>query len=143
MKYAKFEEKHGYINSARRIFERAVDFFGEENMDEKLLIAFAKFEEAQKEVRKYGLSCQISISTIVLKKYILLGLNIFSGFQHDRTRVIYKYALDKMPKETCQEIYKAYTVHEKKYGDRAGIEDVIVSKRKFQYEEVYILPFSK
>ncbi len=41
-----------------------------------------------------------------------------------------------MPKETCQEIYKAYTVHEKKYGDRAGIEDVIVSKRKFQYEEV-------
>ena len=51
MKYAKFEEKHGYINSARRIFERAVDFFGEENMDEKLLIAFAKFEEAQKEVQ--------------------------------------------------------------------------------------------
>ena len=51
MKYAKFEEKHGYINSARRIFERAVDFLGEENMDEKLLIAFAKFEEAQKEVQ--------------------------------------------------------------------------------------------
>ena len=46
-----------------------------------------------------------------------------------------------MPKETCQEIYKAYTVHEKKYGDRAGIEDVIVSKRKFQYEEVNILLF--
>lgn len=44
-----------------------------------------------------------------------------------------------MPKETCQEIYKAYTVHEKKYGDRAGIEDVIVSKRKFQYEEVCCL----
>ena len=25
---------------------------------------------------------------------------------------------------------------EKRYGDRGGIEDVIVSKRKFQYEEV-------
>ena len=35
-----------------------------------------------------------------------------------------------------QELYKAYTQHEKKYGDRGGIEDVIVSKRKFQYEEV-------
>ena len=34
-----------------------------------------------------------------------------------------------------QELYKAYTQHEKKYGDRGGIEDVIVSKRKFQYEE--------
>ncbi len=50
VKYAKFEEKHHYINSARKIYERAVDFFGEDNMDEKLLIAFAKFEEAQKEV---------------------------------------------------------------------------------------------
>lgn len=50
IKYAKFEEKHGYINSARRIYERAVEFYGEDNMDEKLLISFAKFEESQKEV---------------------------------------------------------------------------------------------
>ena len=50
IKYAKFEEKHGYVKSARRIFERGVEYFGEENMDEKLLIAFAKFEEGQREV---------------------------------------------------------------------------------------------
>ena len=37
-----------------------------------------------------------------------------------------------------QELYKAYTQHEKKYGDKGGIEDVIVSKRKFQYEEVRV-----
>lgn len=59
--------------------------------------------------------------------------------QHERARVIYKYALDHIPKDRTQEIYKAYTIHEKKYGDRAGIEDVIVSKRKFQYEEVIII----
>ena len=57
-------------------------------------------------------------------------------WQHDRVRVIYKYALDHIPKEQCQELYKQYTIHEKKYGDRKGIEDVIVSKRKFQYESV-------
>ena len=51
IKYARFEQKNGYINSARGIYERAVEFFGEDNMDEALLIAFAKFEEAQKEVR--------------------------------------------------------------------------------------------
>ena len=50
IKYAKFEQKHNYINSARRIYERAVEFFGEENMSEQVLIEFAKFEEAQKEV---------------------------------------------------------------------------------------------
>ena len=59
-----------------------------------------------------------------------------SFIQHDRARAIYKYALDHLAKEKCDEIYKNYTIHEKKYGDRAGIEDVIVSKRKFKYEEV-------
>lgn len=61
---------------------------------------------------------------------------MFSSLQHDRARVIYKYALDNIPKNKTAELYKAYTIHEKKYGDRTGIEDVIVSKRKFQYEEV-------
>ena len=33
---------------AQEIYEKAVEFFGEEYMDEKLFIAFAHFEEAQK-----------------------------------------------------------------------------------------------
>ena len=49
--------------------------------------------------------------------------------------MVYKYALDHLPKERCEEVYKFYTIHEKKFGDRAGIEEVIVSKRKIQYEE--------
>jgi len=58
--------------------------------------------------------------------------------QHERARVIYKYALDHLPKDKCQEVYKQYTIHEKKFGDRTAIEDVIVSKRKFKYEEVTV-----
>lgn len=50
IKYAKFEEKNSYISSARRVYERAVEFFGEDNIDERLVVAFAKFEEGQKEV---------------------------------------------------------------------------------------------
>ncbi|PNF42426.1 hypothetical protein B7P43_G10958 [Cryptotermes secundus] len=103
IKFARFEEQHGFISGTRGVFERAVEFFGDELMDEKLFLAFAKFEEGQRE--------------------------------HDRARVIYKYALQHIPKNRTQELYKAYTIHEKKYGDRTGIEDVIVSKRKFQYEE--------
>jgi crooked neck len=33
---------------AREIYEKAVEFFGEEYMDERLFIAFAQFEESQK-----------------------------------------------------------------------------------------------
>lgn len=50
--------------------------------------------------------------------------------------MIYKYALDKIPKEEAQELFKNYTIHEKKFGDRAEIENVIISRRKYQYEEV-------
>ena len=46
----RFEEQHHYIASARRIYERAIEFFGDEFLNEKLFLAFAKFEEGQKEV---------------------------------------------------------------------------------------------
>ncbi|RXG70781.1 Crooked neck-like protein 1 [Armadillidium vulgare] len=55
--------------------------------------------------------------------------------EHDRTKTIYRYALDHMPKEKCLVLYNEYTKHEKKYGDKSSIDDVITSKRKFQYEE--------
>lgn len=55
--------------------------------------------------------------------------------QFERVRVIYKYALDKIPKNQAQELFKNYTMFEKKFGDRRGIEDVIINKRRFQYEE--------
>ncbi|KAM3716772.1 Crooked neck-like protein [Dirofilaria immitis] len=103
LRYAKFEERFGYIGNARAVFERALEYFGEENLDEMLLIAFAQFEERQKE--------------------------------HERSRVIYRYGLDHLPANRTGEIFKFYTIHEKKYGERAGIENVIVSKRRHQYEE--------
>ncbi|TNN39100.1 Crooked neck-like protein 1 [Liparis tanakae] len=103
IKYARFEEKHGYIAHSRKVYERSVEFFGEDHVEENLFVAFAKFEEAQKEF--------------------------------ERVRVIYKYALDRIPKQQAQELFKFYTMFEKKFGDRRGIEDVIVSKRRFQYEE--------
>ena len=103
IKYSRFEEAHGYINGSRGVYERAIEFFGEEYMDEKLYIAFAKFEENQRE--------------------------------HDRAKVIYKYALEHLSKDKSLDLYKAYSIHEKKFGDKAGIENVISSKRKFQYEQ--------
>lgn len=50
IKYARFEERHGYIAHGRKVYERAVEFFGEEHVEENLFVAFAKFEETQKEV---------------------------------------------------------------------------------------------
>ena len=43
--------------------------------------------------------------------------------------------MDKLPEEKRDDIYKAYTIHEKKYGDRTGIESIISNKRKLKYQE--------
>lgn len=55
--------------------------------------------------------------------------------EHERARALYKYALDHIPKKEAQELYKQWISFEKKTGDREGIEDVIIGKRRFQYEE--------
>ena len=39
-----------FLAKSREVFERAVEFYGEENMDEKLFVSFARFEESCKEV---------------------------------------------------------------------------------------------
>ena len=44
-----------FPGGARNVYERACDFFGDENMDERLYVAFAKFEERQKEVHLVNL----------------------------------------------------------------------------------------
>jgi crooked neck len=53
----------------------------------------------------------------------------------ERARTIFKYALDHIPKSQAAELYRRFVTFEKQHGDREGIEDVIVSKRRFQYEE--------
>ena len=50
--------------------------------------------------------------------------------------MIFQYALDHIPKTQAQELYKMYAQFEKQHGDRKDIEDVIVGKKRFQYEEV-------
>uniref|UniRef100_A0A915JR93 Uncharacterized protein n=1 Tax=Romanomermis culicivorax TaxID=13658 RepID=A0A915JR93_ROMCU len=48
--YAQFEARNGNPTNARQVYERSVEYFGDEHLEENLLIAFAKFEEQQKEL---------------------------------------------------------------------------------------------
>jgi Suppressor of forked protein (Suf) len=55
--------------------------------------------------------------------------------ESERARAIFKYALDHLPKAHASDIYKRFVAFEKQHGDREGIEDVIVSERRFAYED--------
>ena len=52
MKYAKFEEHNGFLATARNVYERGMEFFGDDHTDEAFYMAFAKFEERQKEFER-------------------------------------------------------------------------------------------
>ncbi|KAF2995819.1 NineTeen Complex (NTC) component [Curvularia kusanoi] len=103
IKWAKFEEENGTSDLVRDVYGTAVETLGDEFMDEKLFMAYAKFEARLKET--------------------------------ERARAIYKFALDRMPRSKSVNLHKAFTTFEKQYGDRDGIEDVVLSKRRVYYEE--------
>lgn len=72
IRYARFEESHGYIQGARRVLERAVQFFGDEHFDEGLYIAFAKFEEGQREHERARAVYRYALDHMPREKCLLL-----------------------------------------------------------------------
>lgn len=134
--YINFELRYKEIDRARQIYERFVMVHPEV----KHWIKYARFEENHSFISSARSIYERAVhfygdEEINETLYIAFARFEENQKEHDRARVIYKYALDHLPKERAKELYKAYTIHEKKYGDRSGIEDVIVSKRKFQYEQ--------
>ncbi|CAK7203950.1 NineTeen Complex (NTC) component [Sporothrix eucalyptigena] len=103
IKWAKFEEEFGTSDLVREVFQTAVESLGDEYVDEKLFISYARFEAKLKE--------------------------------YERARAIYKFGLDNLPRARSMQLHKEYTTFEKQFGDREGIEDIVVSKRRRQYEE--------
>ena len=103
IKWAKFEEEHGTSDLVREVFGEAVETLGDDFVDEKLFIAYSRFEAKLKE--------------------------------YERARAIYKYALDRLPRSKSMTLHKAYTTFEKQFGDKDGVEDVVLSKRRRYYEE--------
>lgn len=49
IKFARFEERHSGPENARQVYELALEFFGDDQLDEGLFVAFAQFEERQQE----------------------------------------------------------------------------------------------
>ncbi|XP_077521526.1 pre-mRNA splicing factor crn [Amblyomma americanum] len=134
--YINFELRYKELDRARQIYERFVMV----HPDVRHWIKYAKFEEHNGYISNARRIYERAVEFFgedYMDERLFVAFAKFEENQreHDRVRVIYKYALDHIPKEKAQELFKNYTIHEKKYGDRAGIEDVIVSKRKYQYEE--------
>ncbi|CAI7640974.1 unnamed protein product [Penicillium crustosum] len=134
--YIKMEKRYSEFERARAIFQR----FTVVHPEPRNWIKWARFEE------EYGTSdlvrevYGVAIETLGED---FMDEKLFSAYakfeaklkEYERARAIYKYALDRLPRSKAMALHKAYTTFEKQYGDREGLEDVILSKRRVQYEE--------
>lgn len=134
--YIKLEMRHHNVDHARAIFERFLVSHNESNT----YIKFAKFEEKHGTVEKSRAVLERAMVELGEDANDPVLFMYFAAFEErnkedQRARVIYKYALDHVPKHNADELYAMYTSFEKKHGDKVGVEEVILSKRRFQYEE--------
>lgn len=134
--YIKYELRYKEIERARAIHERVIEV----HPLPKNWLRFAKFEEQHHQFENAREIYERAIhffgdEYLDEKLYLTFARFEENQKEHERARAIFKYALDKLPKDKSEEIYKYYTIHEKKYGDRTGIESIITDKRKLKYEE--------
>ncbi len=136
LSYIKMEMRYKEVERARLVYERFIQVHPEP----KNWVRYAKFEEnnSYPANARNVFECSTEFfgeEHMDEKLYIAFAKFEEGCREYEGARTIFKYILEHILKEEGKELFKVYTQFEKKYGDRAGIEDVVISKRKLQYEE--------
>jgi crooked neck len=134
--YVKMELRHKNVDRARNVLERFVVCHNEVAS----YLRLAKFEEKYGNPALARKAYERAVSELGAEGEDPTLFVAFANFEirckeYERARAIFKYALDHVPKSKAEDLYKMYTGFEKQHGDRSGVEDVILSKKRFQYEE--------
>jgi crooked neck len=143
--YLKFEERMGSIQNWRNLLERFVyvnpNIGDQEAMDAiGRYMKAAKFEEKVNErerARSYYERALTDLGEAALKEDFFLAFCRFEikWKEFERARVLFKYALDRIPKGRAVRLYNAFIKFEKQHGTYEEMEDVILNKRRSYYEE--------
>jgi crooked neck len=135
--YIKFEVRYNEIEQARAIFERFV--MCHPTVD--AWIRYANFEVKNGQVVKARNVYERAVEKFTEDEEEAEKLFVaFAAFEErckevKRARCIYKFALDRIPKGKAEELFSKFVAFEKQYGDKEEIEDAIIGKRRFKYEE--------
>jgi len=149
MSYARFEGRCGHWDQAKEIMKRYANAYP----SSKSFMRFSKW--AEYEAKDVDLARTVYESALVeLEPEESRQARVFGRFaafeerqgEYERARVIYKHAakllhlgqegtqppgeeeVSKWEQEKRNELYKAYISFEKKRGDKAGIEDIVMGR---------------
>ena len=135
MAYIRMELRYNEIERARGIFERYVRCLP----SVKSWVRYAKFEMKhgdpvaarrcyERAVEELGEDAQDEELYIRFAEFEeMVG-------ETERARAIFRHGLNHLPRSSSAELYRKYVAFEKQRGGREGIEDVIASERRFEYE---------
>lgn len=134
--FIKFELRYNEVENARAVFENFIKCHPKVTT----YIRYAKFEEKVNNIqnaRQVYIRASEELGEDALDPKLFIS---FAKFEErcrevERARMIYKYALDNLAKEDAADLYAKFMAFEKQYGDVEGIEDAILGKRRFQYEQ--------
>ena len=134
--YIGLEKRYGEYDRARSIFER----FTIVHPEPRNWLKWSRFEEengTSDHVREVFGAAVETLGEDFMDETIFTEYARFEAKlkEYDRARAIYRYALDRLPRSKANKLHKSYTTFEKQFGDREGVEDVILSKRRVQYED--------
>jgi crooked neck len=135
LQYSRFEERCKEIEKARKVMEEYVNC----RPTQLAFVRLSKFEEKHNNVARArsGFEKAIELLSGELDEKFYIKFAQFEQRQKEmeRAQAIYKLALDVLPKGASDELYRAYVSFEKQHGDRDAIEEVVLNKRRFIYEE--------
>lgn len=134
--YIHFERRYQEFDNARNILQRFVLVHPEP----RNFLKWAKFEEefgTSDMVREVFQTAIESLGDDFVDERLFIAFARYEAKlkEYDRARAIFKFALDNLPRSRSMKLHAEYTVFEKQFGDRDGVEDVILSKRRRLYEE--------
>ena len=120
LRYAKWcEHEAKDVDAARKIYEATLVELESEELNARVFLLFASFEERHGEYER---------ARVIYKHAVkLLALGVRKNEENHEN-------LSEYERGKRDDLYKAYVVFEKKHGDREGIEDVIISKQRIQYQ---------
>ncbi|KAJ2481628.1 NineTeen Complex (NTC) component [Coemansia sp. RSA 2131] len=137
MAFIKFEQRYKEVDNVRGVFERLVFVHPEP----RAWLRWAQFEETNGDadsVRDVFGRAIDRLGEEHMDQHVFISFAKFEVRmrEHDRARAIYKYALQRLPRAQSQSLYNQYTVFEKQFGDTREVEEVVVRKRRMQYESM-------
>ena len=137
LQFIKFEERCGETERARSVMERYVNC----RPSVESFLRLSKFEEKHMNTLRARAGYERGVEVLgddhLTEKFYIK----FAEFEEkvkeiDRARAIYKLALDRLPKSESKELYQRYVTFEKQRGDRDDVDDVVLNRRRYKYEEM-------